>query len=566
MTTHLSRRMILAVLLTVSWLAVAAPGVARGGTPDQSPPATPAPQDEPAQAPETPPAPSPAPASPDAAPADAAAAPAPAQTPPASSFDDRSRAVVRMGQSYTLPAGQRVREVVVISGSAQIDGEVDRDVVVILGTATLGSSARVGQSMVVVGGAVVVEPGARIDGDFVVVGGGADAPADFRPGREHVIIGPPIGVPVRSALPWVTRGLLLGRPIVPSLAWNWILVGVSLLIALLIALVFTQPVRVSAAVLAERPLTAFLSGLLVLMLAGPVAVILAITVVGIALIPFMFAAMAIAGVLGRVSVAVWLGDRLVAPDPEARTAIVRSLLIGSALIVLTYMVPILGFVVWALVGVLGLGAATVALVGALNRERPQRPSQQPPVPGAGAGSVPPPPGTGAGFAMTSEAGEETPHATPDPSVGAVGATPSPPPVVPAVDASAAQLLTFPRAGLLIRLAAVGLDVLLVAIADGLMDLTERGGAFLILLLAYHIVFWIWKGTTVGGIICHLRLVRVDGATVRPGDAVVRGLVGIFSVIVVGLGFLWILKDPERQSWHDKVAGTYVVTVPNNWPV
>jgi uncharacterized RDD family membrane protein YckC len=36
--------------------------------------------------------------------------------------------------------------------------------------------------------------------------------------------------------------------------------------------------------------------------------------------------------------------------------------------------------------------------------------------------------------------------------------------------------------------------------------------------------------------------------------------------VLGLGCLWILKDPERQAWHDKIAGTYVVKVPRNWPL
>jgi uncharacterized RDD family membrane protein YckC len=47
---------------------------------------------------------------------------------------------------------------------------------------------------------------------------------------------------------------------------------------------------------------------------------------------------------------------------------------------------------------------------------------------------------------------------------------------------------------------------------------------------------------------------------------VRGLTGIFSLAVVGIGFLWILRDPERQAWHDRVAGTYVVKVPRHYPI
>jgi uncharacterized RDD family membrane protein YckC len=112
-----------------------------------------------------------------------------------------------------------------------------------------------------------------------------------------------------------------------------------------------------------------------------------------------------------------------------------------------------------------------------------------------------------------------------------------------------------------------LDMILVLIVSRVLNPFERGGNVLfLLLLAYHIGFWAWKGTTVGGIICQLRIARIDGSPLRFVDAVVRGLSGIFSVVVLGLGFLWILKDPERQAWHDRIAGTYVVKVPSQWPL
>ena len=113
-----------------------------------------------------------------------------------------------------------------------------------------------------------------------------------------------------------------------------------------------------------------------------------------------------------------------------------------------------------------------------------------------------------------------------------------------------------------------LDVILVQIAYRVLDDFARldGEAFFILLLGYHIGFWTWKATTVGGIICQLRVVRVDGAPLMFADALVRGLSSIFSLVVAGLGCLWILKDPDRQAWHDKIAGTYVVKVPKNWPL
>ena len=60
--------------------------------------------------------------------------------------------------------------------------------------------------------------------------------------------------------------------------------------------------------------------------------------------------------------------------------------------------------------------------------------------------------------------------------------------------------------------------------------------------------------------------RVDGGRIAFPDALVRGLTGIFSLAVFGIGFLWILKDPDKQAWHDRVAGTYVVKVPRNFPI
>jgi uncharacterized RDD family membrane protein YckC len=143
-----------------------------------------------------------------------------------------------------------------------------------------------------------------------------------------------------------------------------------------------------------------------------------------------------------------------------------------------------------------------------------------------------------------------------------------PPVAPAASPAASDLISFPRASLMDRVAAAFLDLILVVIAAQVLDIFNRSAddGFFFLLVAYHIGFCAWKGTTVGGIIMQLRVVKVDGAPIRFVDALVRGLSAIFSAVVLGLGFLWILRDPERQAWHDRIAGTYVVKVPRNWPI
>jgi uncharacterized RDD family membrane protein YckC len=464
------------------------------------------------------------------------------------------RDVVRIGQDVVVRAGELAGDVVVISGSATIEGRVN-DLVVILGTAHLGSTAIVAGDMVVVGGGATIEEGAQAERDLVVVGGSLSAPPGFTPGREHVVVGPAFGPPgltaVRAVMPWVTGGLMLGRPIVPSLGWIWAVVGVVFFVYLLLLVLFPRAIGVSVDTLAEKPLTAFLAGLIVLLLVGPVTMILAISVVGLAVIPLALCALVIAWMVGTIAVARWMGARLVVEDQPDRTAqAVRSFVIGFVLICVLYMIPFVGFLSWTIIGVFGLGAATLAFAAAFRRENPP-PERPEPVPGP----LPPP----TGWAPPSLAHEAAAPTASD-APGAV------PPPASGVAAAVVDLTAFPRAGFLQRLAAFVLDVLLVVIVENILDFTNRPGAWLILLLAYHVGFWTWKGTTVGGIICRLRLVRVDGTPLRFADALVRGLSGIFSIVVLGLGFLWILRDPERQAWHDTIAGTYVVTVPRQWPI
>jgi uncharacterized RDD family membrane protein YckC len=132
-------------------------------------------------------------------------------------------------------------------------------------------------------------------------------------------------------------------------------------------------------------------------------------------------------------------------------------------------------------------------------------------------------------------------------------------------ANAARVSAFPKAAFGERLAALALDAVAIAVIVQLLSL-DRHGEFgdrlmLFFALAYHVGFWTWKGTTPGGMICQLRVVRIDGRPLEFAESLVRGLTGIFSLIVAGLGFLWMLWDPDGQTWHDRVAGTYVVKVP-----
>jgi uncharacterized RDD family membrane protein YckC len=452
--------------------------------------------------------------------------------------------VVRIAQDYTLMPGDTTREVLVIAGNATIEGHVSRDVVVVLGRARLSSSASIGGSLVVVGGSgVSIAAGAKVARDLVIVGGELDAPAQFTTGGQQMIIGPIVGGSLDGLVPWISRGLLWGRPIVPSIHWIWAIVGAFFVVYLLLSMLFHRPISASAEMLAGRPLTAFVTGLLVLLLVGPLCFLLVVSVVGVVVVPFVLCAILLAWLLGRVGVIHWVGMSVVPQESSGnRLQSLRSFVIGFALVSLAYMVPLLGFVTWTMVGVFGLGGATLALVAAYRRENP--PAAEPvAAPNAAAAPV-----------YRSSRLASPAMDVPDPAAALFSGP------------LAAEAVAFPHAAFRDRLAAFALDVILVVFAHRLLDVGSRNISIILLLLGYHVGFWTWKATTVGGIICHLRVVRIDGRPLGFADALVRGLSSIFSLAVAGLGALWILKDPERQAWHDRIAGTYVVKVPRNWPL
>lgn len=66
------------------------------------------------------------------------------------------------------------------------------------------------------------------------------------------------------------------------------------------------------------------------------------------------------------------------------------------------------------------------------------------------------------------------------------------------------------------------------------------------------------GQTVGKMAMGIRVIGPDGRTPGFFQAVLRETLGKWiSTLVFFLGYLWTLWDVEQQTWHDKLAGTFV---------
>ena len=90
--------------------------------------------------------------------------------------------------------------------------------------------------------------------------------------------------------------------------------------------------------------------------------------------------------------------------------------------------------------------------------------------------------------------------------------------------------------------------------------TLFGAVMLSIPALYHVYFWTRSGATPGKRLGQLRVISSDGSDLRWPQALGR-FFGYVVSCVFWLGFLWIAFDRNKQGWHDKLAGTYVVRFP-----
>lgn len=150
---------------------------------------------------------------------------------------------------------------------------------------------------------------------------------------------------------------------------------------------------------------------------------------------------------------------------------------------------------------------------------------------------------------------------------------------------------FPSAGLTRRLAAMFYDFLLcIALVmvvgliyqQGLLRLIYGGEQLLemsrtgaldvdpllatllfLSLFGFFAKFWTHNGQTLGMQVWGLRIQNPDGTAISLWQALLRFLVAIGSWLLLGLGFLWVLWDKEKRSWHDIYSDSQVIQLPKN---
>jgi hypothetical protein len=272
---------------------------------------------------------------------------------------------LRILNNYELAATATAREpIVVIGGSATINGRAEDDVVVLGGTLRLGPTAVVRGDVVAVGGEAIIDPAAQISGEIT----------------RTVMMGPDWDL---GGMGWLTDGWWAAFAFGATL----LRLGIVLVIAMLLTVVAPGWINSIAQRASSMPLGSAAIGVAgqVLFVPGLIAVTVALvmSVIGILLLvayPFVLGAAALLWVAGYAAVAANLGSRLRGREAGVSGAPILDLLIGFALIsavtVLAHSVALgsgPGPLMWILRGTgwliewmawtMGLGAALAALFG-----------------------------------------------------------------------------------------------------------------------------------------------------------------------------------------------------------
>jgi hypothetical protein len=254
--------------------------------------------------------------------------------------------LIVFGGTVVLEEGSQVKgDVSVYGGSVSIGGTVDKDVFISGGTLALTENAEVGGDVRWVGGTFEQDEDAEIEGEIL------NQPSPItRPDFENSLVG------------------RLGRRILDTL-WSFFLFFAFSALAVLVVIFFPNPTGRVAQTLVAQPGQSALVGLLTLIVAVPVLIILAITII---LSPVSFLGvlvLGIAGIFGWISLGLETGNRLARAFRQDWAPAVAA---GLGTFLLTFVAFSLKFIFswlcigWifpTVVGLVGLGAVVLSQFG-----------------------------------------------------------------------------------------------------------------------------------------------------------------------------------------------------------
>jgi hypothetical protein len=253
----------------------------------------------------------------------------------------QAKEIVKFGSDVFIDKNMTVKEVVVFGANITVNGTVQKDVVAIGGNIFLGPTAKVGKEVVSIGGAIYKEPGAQIGDDEVELN---------IPGLSSLI-----GFSTTTS--WV--GWTLAFKIFAFIGF--------LALALVVVAVIPQPFGLISINVKHNTLKAILLGVLGLAVLVPLAVFLAITIIGLPLVALEVFVVGIAFLVGYIAIAQLIGDKIAALLKRPALNALWVTLIGLLTLWLISWIPFFGSLVKAAAIFLGFGGVLATIFASRTR-------------------------------------------------------------------------------------------------------------------------------------------------------------------------------------------------------
>ena len=248
--------------------------------------------------------------------------------------------IVKINSDVVIEESMKVRNVVVFGGQITVNGTVEQNVVAIGGSAVLTRTAVVGGDVVALGGVIAMGNDAEVHGTLTEINSSNISEA------------------ISDLLSDDWEG------------WSWLFAIFSVIVfmtilvtAMLIVALIPKPIVTISEGITLHTYRAAIAGFVGLLVIAPIAVLLALSVIGIVLIPLEIVLVVCAAVFGFIAVAQILGERVLALIKKSNSSLVRQTFWGLLILWLIGWIPYVGWMIKVLAIVLGLGGVMITRFG-----------------------------------------------------------------------------------------------------------------------------------------------------------------------------------------------------------
>ncbi|MBT5855053.1 hypothetical protein HOH87_00265 [bacterium] len=250
-------------------------------------------------------------------------------------FAENLDSKVKVGSDITVPVATAVDSVISVGGDVHVYGMVLEDAVS-------------------VGGDVIIYPGGNVAEDAISVGGSVINKGDSKIGGDTVTVDP-FNLDAET---WT-------HTVKPIRHWGYWMGGLAsiafLVLAVLVVLFVPSPVRQIQETLLDSGVQSLVWGLFGVILVIPTTIVLAISLVGIPLIPFFWIIIFAAKLFGYVCCSGILGQQVLNKIKRPSNSMMIQIIAGLVTLWFVGLIPIVGWLLKTGVTLCGFGA--VLLLG-----------------------------------------------------------------------------------------------------------------------------------------------------------------------------------------------------------